>query len=99
MLTIATLSLVLCFSLFLIGRRIGRHLGDEIDGGQALFQKNTASPSGWPTPISIPWPLSVRVSYVLWQNIVNSVELWEYRRKTGAKNPIMIKPFATCCVR
>jgi BASS family bile acid:Na+ symporter len=23
--------------------------------------------------------------YVLWQNIVNSVELWEYRRKTGAK--------------
>ena len=42
LLMIAAMSLILCFVLFLVGRSIGRHLGDEIDGGQALFQKNTA---------------------------------------------------------
>ena len=42
LLMIAALSLALCFVLFLTGRSIGRHLGDEINSGQALFQKNTA---------------------------------------------------------
>jgi len=81
LLMIAALSLMLCFVLFLTGRFIGRHLADEIDGGQALFQKNTAL-SIWVAYTYLNPVASVGAGcYVLWQNIVNSVELWEYRRK------------------
>ena len=81
LLMIAALSLMLCFVLFLMGRFIGRHLGDEIDGGQALFQKNTAL-SIWVAYTYLNPVASVGAGcYVLWQNIVNSIELWEFRRK------------------
>lgn len=80
LLMIAVLSLMLCFVLFLTGRFIGRHLGDEIDGGQALFQKNTAL-SIWVAYTYLNPVASVGAGcYVLWQNIVNSIELWEFRR-------------------
>ena len=82
LLMIAVMSLILCFSLFLIGRSIGRHLGDELCGGQALFQKNTAL-SIWVAYTYLNPVASVGAGcYVLWQNIVNSIELWSYRRKT-----------------
>jgi BASS family bile acid:Na+ symporter len=81
LLMIAVMSLILCFVLFLMGRSIGRHLGDEIDGGQASFQKNTAL-SIWVAYTYLNPVASVGAGcYVLWQNIVNSVELWEYRKK------------------
>ncbi len=78
---IATLSLVLCFIQFLIGRWIGRHLGEEINSGQALFQKNTAL-SIWVAYMYLNPVASVGAGcYVLWQNIINSLELWEYRKE------------------
>lgn len=81
LLMIAVLSLALCFALFLIGRSIGRHLGEEINSGQALFQKNTAL-SIWVAYTYLNPVASVGAGcYVLWQNIVNSIELWEYRKK------------------
>ncbi len=80
MFMIALLSLILCFVLFLIGRSVGRHLGDEINSGQASFQKNTAL-SIWVAYTYLNPMASVGAGcYVLWQNIVNSVELWEYRK-------------------
>ena len=81
LLMIATMSLILCFVLFLVGRWIGRHLGDDIDGGQASFQKNTAL-SIWVAYVYLNPVASVGAGcYVLWQNIVNSIELYEYRKK------------------
>ena len=78
---IAVLSLILCFVQFLIGRGIGRHLGEEINSGQALFQKNTAL-SIWVAYMYLNPVASVGAGcYVLWQNIINSLELWEYRKK------------------
>lgn len=78
---IAILSLILCFVLFLIGRSVGHHLGDEINGGQASFQKNTAL-SIWVAYTYLNPMASVGAGcYVLWQNIINSLELWQYRRK------------------
>jgi len=78
---IALLSLVLCFVLFLVGRSVGRHLGEEINSGQASFQKNTAL-SIWVAYAYLNPVASVGAGcYVLWQNIINSLELWEYRRK------------------
>ena len=80
LLMIAVMSLILCFILFLVGRSIGRHLGDEIDGGQGSFQKNTAL-SIWVAYVYLNPVASVGAGcYVLWQNIINSLELWQYRR-------------------
>lgn len=81
LLMIAVMSLILCFVLFLVGRSIGRHLGEEINSGQALFQKNTAL-SIWVAYTYLNPIASVGAGcYVLWQNIINSLELWEFRRK------------------
>ena len=78
---VALLSLVLCFVLFAIGRSVGRRLGDEVNGGQASFQKNTAL-SIWVAYTYLNPMASVGAGcYVLWQNIINSLELWQYRKK------------------
>ena len=80
---IAVLSLILCFVLFLIGRSVGHHLGDKINSGQASFQKNTAL-SIWVAYTYLNPMASVGAGcYVLWQNIINSLELWQYRKKQG----------------
>ena len=80
---IAVATLLLCFVQFVIGRTIGRHLGEEINAGQALFQKNTAL-SIWVAYMYLNPVSSVGAGcYVLWQNIINSVELWHKRRETS----------------
>lgn len=82
---IAVMSLILCFVLFLVGRSIGRHLGEEVNSGQASFQKNTAL-SIWVAYTYLNPVASVGAGcYVLWQNIVNSIELWEYRKNERMK--------------
>ena len=81
LLIIALLSLVLCFVLFAIGRSVGHHLGDPINSGQASFQKNTAL-SIWVAYTYLNPMASVGAGcYVLWQNIINSLELWHYYKK------------------
>ena len=78
---IAAASFVLCFVQFAIGRSIGRRLGEEINAGQALFQKNTAL-SIWVAYMYLNPVASVGAGcYVLWQNIINSFEIWQYRRR------------------
>ena len=80
---IAALSLVLCFVQFAIGRGIGRQLGEEVNSGQALFQKNTAL-SIWVAYMYLHPVASVGAGcYVLWQNVINSLELWQYRKSHG----------------
>lgn len=80
---VALLSLVLCFVLFVSGRSVGRRLGDEVNGGQASFQKNTAL-SIWVAYTYLNPMASVGAGcYVLWQNIINSLELWQYRKKNS----------------
>ena len=80
---IAALSLVLCFVQFAIGRGIGRQLGEEVNSGQALFQKNTAL-TIWVAYMYLHPVASVGAGcYVLWQNVINSLELWQYRKSHG----------------
>lgn len=81
LLWIAGASLLLCFVQFFIGRAIGRKLGEEVNSGQALFQKNTAL-SIWVAYMYLNPVSSIGAGcYVLWQNIINSLELWQYRVK------------------
>ena len=83
LLMIALLSLVLCCVLFAIGRGVGHYLGDRVNSGQASFQKNTAL-SIWVAYTYLNPMASVGAGcYVLWQNIINSLELWQYRRQHG----------------
>ena len=57
-----------------------------MNSGQALFQKNTAL-SIWVAYMYLHPVASVGAGcYVLWQNIINSIELWETRRIKELKN-------------
>ena len=77
---IAVATFVLCWIQFGIGRGIGRMLGEEVNSGQALFQKNTAL-SIWVAYMYLNPVSSIGAGcYVLWQNIINSFELWQYRK-------------------
>ncbi len=79
LLWIALTTFLLCILQFLIGRGIGRRLGEEVNAGQALFQKNTAL-SIWVAYMYLHPVASVGAGcYVLWQNIINSVELWMFK--------------------
>ena len=82
LLLIAVSTLVLCFLQFVIGRGVGRWLGEEVNAGQSLFQKNTGL-SIWVAYMYLNPVSSIGAGcYVLWQNIVNSVEIWQYRKKS-----------------
>jgi BASS family bile acid:Na+ symporter len=80
LMAIALLTLLLCFVQFGVGRGIGRRLGEHINSGQALFQKNTAL-AIWVAYMYLNPVASVGAGcYVLWQNLINSLELWAYRK-------------------
>lgn len=77
---IALAGLVTCCLQFYLGKRIGGHYKERISGGQALGQKNTVL-AIWMSytylnPLSSVGP----GSYVLWQNIINSYQLWKKRK-------------------
>ncbi len=73
---IAVSSLLLCLFQFGCGRAIGSRFGQTVNAGQALGQKNTAFAiwiaSTYLTPLSSVGP----GCYILWQNIINSWEIW-----------------------
>ncbi|MDO4164128.1 MAG: transporter [Bacteroides sp.] len=80
-LLIAFAGLIACCLQFYLGKRIGGHYRERISGGQALGQKNTVlaiwMAYTYLNPLSSVGP----GSYVLWQNIINSYQLWKKRKK------------------
>ncbi len=73
------ISLLECILLFSVGRWIGNKYGDRVGGGQALGQKNTLL-AIWMTQMYLyPMASIVPATYVLWQNIWNSWQLWRVR--------------------
>jgi len=85
LLLIAVATFLLCFVQFFIGRAVGRRLGEEVNAGQALFQKNTAL-SIWVAYMYLHPVASVGAGcYVLWQNIINTMELLQHMKKSMQK--------------
>lgn len=83
---IALFTLLTAIVQFAIGRLIGRVTGDPICTGQGMFQKNTGL-AIWIAFMYLTPEASIGAGcYVLWQNIINSYELWQHRR-TGAPGP------------
>ncbi len=77
---IALAGFITCVLQFYLGKRIGTIYKDRISAGQALGQKNTVL-AIWMAytyldPVSSVGP----GSYVLWQNIFNSWQLWKKRK-------------------
>ena len=75
---IALLGLIICIVQFAVGRFIGHFFDHTQEAGQALGQKNTAFAiwlsSVYLNPLSSVGP----GCYILWQNIVNSIEIWKH---------------------
>ena len=81
---IALLGLVLCIAQFAIGRFIGHFFGRTQEAGQALGQKNTAFAIWLSVTYLNPLSSVGPGCYILWQNIINSVEIWQKRQSDGA---------------
>lgn len=72
---------VACGTQFILGRKTGKRYEKTVAGGQGLGQKNTIlaiwMAQTYLTPISSIAP----GAYVLWQNIVNSWQVWKMKEK------------------
>ncbi len=79
--TLAIISLVLCFVQFALGRYVGHFFGTTLEAGQGLGQKNTAF-AVWIAYTYLNPLCSVGPGcYILWQNAVNSIEIWHSNRE------------------
>lgn len=67
---------------FSIGKWVGRFYGDSVSAGQALGQKNTIVGIWLTVTFLNPVAAVAPGAYVLWQNLVNSWQLW-YKEKYG----------------
>ena len=78
---IATLILVVCVLQFAVGKWIGGRYQERISGGQALGQKNTVLAIWMAYTYLNPASAIAPGSYVLWQNLINSWQLWKKRKQ------------------
>lgn len=77
--------LLACGVQFYLGKRIGGHYAERISGGQALGQKNTILAIWMAYTYLNPLSSVAPGSYVLWQNLVNSYQLWKKRKREEAQ--------------
>lgn len=76
---------VACAWQFGIGKLVGRRLGDYISCGQGFGQKNTIL-AIWVSYTYLTPIISVAPScYIVWQNVVNSWQLW-WKEKRDTKH-------------
>lgn len=84
---IALFSLVACAGQFFLGKIIGQRYNDRIAGGQALGQKNTVLAIWMALTYVHPLASIGPASYVVWQNSINSWQLWKKNRHDRANTP------------
>ncbi len=70
-----------CVAQFAIGRIIGKKYGDPISGGQSMGQKNTLLAIWMAQTYFAPLSSIGPASYVVWQNLVNTLQMWNKSRK------------------
>lgn len=79
--TLALAALVICLLQFGTGRYIGKRYHDKIAGGQALGQKNTILAIWLAQTYLNPISSIAPASYVIWQTLFNSWQLWRKGRE------------------
>lgn len=79
-LLLALVGLICCAVQFAFGKYVGSRCGERISAGQALGQKNTVLAIWMSLTYLHPLVSVAPGSYVLWQNIVNSYQIWKKRK-------------------
>ena len=77
----AGVALVICLAQFGIGRWLGRKYGDAIAGGQSLGQKNTVLAIWMAQTFLNPLSSVAPTAYILWQNMINSWQLYRQEQR------------------
>ncbi len=76
---LAVIAGVICILQFALGRKIGAKYGDVVAGGQSLGQKNTVLAVWMAQSFLDPLSCVAPTAYILWQNIVNSYQIYKKR--------------------
>ncbi len=82
--TFAALTLVAllsCLMQYGIGRVVGGFFGDKVAGSQSLGQKNTVLAVWMAQSFLDPLSSIAPTAYIIWQNIVNSYQIYRYDKK------------------
>lgn len=79
--SLALAGFITCVIQFYLGKRIGGKYYDRISAGQALGQKNTVLAIWMAYTYLDPLSSVAPGSYVLWQNLFNSWQLWKKRKQ------------------
>lgn len=79
------ITFIICLLQFKLGRTIGHKHKDDIASGNALGQKNTVLALWLSQVYLMPVASIAPATYVLWQNIVNSIQIYRNRRKINKK--------------
>lgn len=82
---IIAVTFLCCALQFYLGKKIGAHFGQEIEGGQALGQKNTVFIIWLGYTFLTPVTAVAGGLYSIWHNIYNSYQLYRHRRKEEIK--------------
>ena len=82
---LAFAALVICLVQFKVGRMLGRRYGDPPAGGQSLGQKNTVLAVWMSQAFLDPISSIAPTAYIVWQNIVNSYQIYKKDREKFAK--------------
>lgn len=78
---LATIAFIICCLQFLTGRLIGKKYDNIISGGQGLGQKNTILAIWMAQTYLSPISSIAPGAYVLWQNMINSYQVWKSRKE------------------
>ncbi len=84
---LAITSFIIAITQFAVGRKVGSKFNITVTGGQGLGQKNTIL-AVWLTQTYLHPIASLGPGfYILWQNLINSYQIWKKRQKTIDKKP------------
>jgi len=75
----AAVALVICLAQFGVGKWLGKRYGDKAAGGQALGQKNTVLAIWLSQSFLNPLACVAPTAYIVWQNLVNSYQIYKHR--------------------
>ncbi|MBP8776592.1 MAG: transporter [Bacteroidaceae bacterium] len=81
---LAVAALATCVLQFALGKKIGTVYDNRISGGQALGQKNTLLAIWMAQTYLVPVTSLAPGTYVIWQNVINSFQLWKKRKKDSS---------------
>ncbi|MCM1032465.1 MAG: transporter [Odoribacter sp.] len=85
MAALALVALIVCLLQFWIGRRAGNRYGDKIAGAQGLGQKNTVLAVWMAITYLNPICSIAPAAYILWQNTINSLQIYYKMRPSSSK--------------